>query len=89
METMSTRIIKNRDERDNRAGHRPRRVAQYWLVDSTIENPELVIMRLVNGKYVAARKHDGWVKSKVFGRSFRLTCKKDAKGLTQFNLETK
>jgi len=64
-------------------------IAEYWLVDSTIETPELVIMRLVAGKYVAARKQDGWVKSKVFGRSFRLTCKKDAKGVSQFNLETK
>jgi hypothetical protein len=43
----------------------------------------------VAGKYAAARKHDSWVKSKVFGRSFRLTSKKDAKGVSQFNLETK
>ena len=64
-------------------------VAEYWLVDSTAETPELVIMRLVGGKYATARKHDGWVKSKVFGRSFRLTYKKDAKGLSHFNLETK
>src|ERR1017187_519448 len=47
-------------------------VAEYWLVDSTIETPELVIMKLVGGKYVTVRKHDGWVKSKVFSRSFRL-----------------
>jgi Uma2 family endonuclease len=64
-------------------------IREYWLVDSTIENPELVIMRLVAGKYVSARKQDGWVKSKVFGRSFRLTCRKDAKGVSHFNLETK
>jgi Uma2 family endonuclease len=64
-------------------------IPEYWLVDSTVDVPELVILRLVNGKYVAARKHDGWVKSKVFGRSFRLTCKKDVTGLSQFNLETK
>ena len=64
-------------------------VAEYWLVDSTIETPELIILRLVAGKYVTARKHDGWVKSKVFGRSFRLRCKKDAKGVSHFNLETK
>ena len=38
---------------------------------------------------VTTRKHDGWIKSKVFGRSFRLTCRKDAKGMSHFNLETK
>ena len=64
-------------------------VAEYWLVDSTVDTPELVILRLAGGKYVAARKRDGWVKSKVFGRSFRLTCKKDAKGVSQFDLDTK
>jgi Uma2 family endonuclease len=64
-------------------------ISEYWLVDSTIDSPELIIMRLSGGKYVTARKHDGWVKSHVFARSFRLTCKKDANGLTQFNLETK
>ncbi|MBM3993171.1 MAG: hypothetical protein FJ303_03300 [Planctomycetes bacterium] len=64
-------------------------MSEYWLADSTIETPELVIMRLVNGKYVAARRDDGWVKSHVFGRSFRLTCRKDVKDVSQFNLETK
>jgi Uma2 family endonuclease len=64
-------------------------IAEYWLVDSTVETPELVIMRLVAGKYVTARKRDGWVKSHVFARSFRLTCKKGAKGVSHFNLETK
>jgi Uma2 family endonuclease len=64
-------------------------ITEYWLVDSTIESPELVIMRLVNDRYVAARKHDGRVKSNVFGRSFRLMCRTDSVGLLQFNLETK
>ncbi len=64
-------------------------ITEYWLVDSTVESPELVILRLVAGEYGAARRHDGWVKSNVFGRSVRLTCKKDAKGVSQFNLETK
>ena len=64
-------------------------IAEYWLVDSTVETPELTIMRLAAGKYVSVRKQHGWVKSKVFDHSFRLICKKDAKGLSQFNLETK
>ncbi len=64
-------------------------IAEYWLVDSTIETPELVIMRLVAGKYVNVRKHDGWVKSIVFARSFRLTSRKDSTDVSQFRLETK
>jgi Uma2 family endonuclease len=64
-------------------------IAEYWLVDSTIDTPELVIMRLVAGKYVTARKHDGWVKSHVFARSFRLTSRMDDQGFSRFKLETK
>lgn len=64
-------------------------IREYWLVDSTLEKPELLIFRLESGKYVAARKSGGWLKSKVFGHSFRLACKKDAGGIVQFNLEIK
>jgi Uma2 family endonuclease len=64
-------------------------ITEYWLVDSTVETPELVIMRLVGGKYKSVRKQDGWVKSRVFGRSFRLTCRKDAKDVSHFNLQTR
>lgn len=64
-------------------------IAEYWLVDSTVETPELEIYRLAAGKYVAARKTGGWIKSNVFGRSFRLACQKDPNGMSHFNLETK
>ncbi len=64
-------------------------IAEYWLVDSTAQTPELVIMRLVARRYVTARKDNGWVKSNVFKRSFRLTSKLDVNKLAQFNLETK
>ena len=64
-------------------------IAEYWIVDSTAEKPELVIYRLTDGKYLTVRRQDGWVKSKVFGRSFRLTSRKDAQGMSQFELEIK
>ena len=64
-------------------------VAEYWLVDSTEEQPSLEIYRLKNGKYVAAKNDDGWVKSNLFSRSFRLISMPGQGGRTQFNLETK
>jgi Uma2 family endonuclease len=64
-------------------------ISEYWLVDSTVDKPVLDIYRLVDGKFVVARKHDGWVKSNVFGRAFRLTRKDDDHGFPQFNLEMK
>lgn len=64
-------------------------VAEYWLVDSTTDQPILEIFRLKNGKYIATPNHDGWVKSNLFSRSFRLTNKPGQGGRTQFNLETR
>ena len=84
-----SKTTRTKDTIDLMADYAKAGIAEYWLVDSTIDAPELVIMRLVGGKYVAARKHDGWLKSHVLGRSFRLTCKKDSTGMSQFNLETK
>ena len=39
--------------------------------------------------YVAVRPVDGWNKSKVFGRSFRLTRKRHHMGLWQYKLAVK
>jgi Uma2 family endonuclease len=64
-------------------------ITEYWLVDATAEMPELAILRLVAGKYVTVRKDNGWVKSNVLKRLFRLTSKLGSNNLTQFNLETK
>ncbi|MSU78946.1 MAG: Uma2 family endonuclease [Gemmataceae bacterium] len=64
-------------------------IDKYWLVDSTIETPVLEIYRLVSGKYVVARSNDGWVKSHLFGRSFRLTTRTGGDGVILFALKTK
>jgi hypothetical protein len=58
-------------------------------VDATLAEPALTILRLAKRKYAAVRSHDGWVKSKVFGRSFRFSYAKDARGTLQVKLETK
>ena len=39
--------------------------------------------------YAAARKQDGWLKSAVFGKSFRLVRGTDATGNPEFTLEVK
>ena len=39
--------------------------------------------------YAAARKQDGWMKSAVFGQSFRLSQEKDALGHPLFTLEVR
>lgn len=64
-------------------------VAEYWLVDSRDEEPQLRIYRRGPTKYTAVRNIAGWVKSTVFGKSFRLARRDMVHGLSDFSLEVK
>ena len=47
-----------------------------------------ILLRRKNG-YAAAPVKDGWQRSKVFGRSFRLTRQRDEFGLWEYTLEVR
>jgi Uma2 family endonuclease len=47
-------------------------IAEYWLVNPLGEQISFEILRLTARGYSAARKSDGWVKSAVFGKPFKL-----------------
>jgi hypothetical protein len=48
-------------------------IREYWLVDARREPLKFDILRHTAKGYAATRKQDGWMKSAVFGKSFRLT----------------
>ena len=48
-------------------------VREYWLVDARREPLVVRHFRRTAKGYTATRKQDGWIKSAVFGKSFRLT----------------
>jgi hypothetical protein len=50
---------------------------------------DLTIHRHAPKGYVAARKKDGWLKSQVFGKSFRLTRQEDEFGNPEYTLEAR
>jgi Uma2 family endonuclease len=63
---------------------------EYWLVDVRKEPLAFDIFRRTTKGYTATRKQDGWLKSTVFGKSFRLTQEVDpALGDVVFNLEVR
>jgi Uma2 family endonuclease len=63
---------------------------EYWLVDARKEPLTFDIFRRTAKGYTATRKQDGWLKSAVFGKSFRLTQQVDpALGDVVFNLEVR
>jgi Uma2 family endonuclease len=64
-------------------------VPEYWLADPRGDAVAFDILRRGRKGYAAARKQAGWVKSSVFGKSFRLTRRDDAKGYPVYALHVK
>lgn len=64
-------------------------IREYWLVDSLGEQAELKIYRHTPKKFVATRPNRGWLRSEVFGKSFRLTEAKNEADLREFTLEVR
>ncbi len=60
-------------------------IKEYWLVDARKELEFDILRRTARG-YVATRKHGGWLKSAVFGKSFRLREGINALGHREFTL---
>jgi Uma2 family endonuclease len=65
-------------------------VSEYWLVDAREEAVAFTILKRGRKGYVAVRpQKSGWLKSTVFGRSFRLARGSDPLGGAQFTLEVR
>jgi Uma2 family endonuclease len=64
-------------------------VAEYWLVDARPGQFRFTILRPGRGKYVAVRPVQGWLKSRVFGKAFKLSRTEGAEGVSEFRLEVR
>jgi Uma2 family endonuclease len=64
-------------------------IREYWLVDVRGGRLTFDIFRFTARRYVTTRKHDGWVRSAVFGRSFRLARYDDEFGNPDYTLEVR
>jgi Uma2 family endonuclease len=62
-------------------------IPEYWLVDARSEVVRFDILRRGRRGYTAMRAQDGWLRSGVFGRSFRLTQQADPLGHPRYTLE--
>jgi Uma2 family endonuclease len=61
-------------------------VREYWLINALEGELQFDILQHTKSGYVAARKRAGWVESKVFGKSFKLTSKPDELGFPEYTL---
>src|SRR5205085_10093912 len=64
-------------------------ISEYWLVDARKEPLSFDILRHTAKGYTATRKQAGWLRSALFGKSFRLTRRTDPLGQPDFMLETR
>jgi Uma2 family endonuclease len=62
-------------------------IREYWLVDARKEPLVFDILRHTAKGYRTTPKKDGWIKSAVFGQSFRLTCRTSEYGDPEYTLE--
>lgn len=64
-------------------------IPEYWLVDARAEDIVFTIDHWRKKSYVAAAVRDGWQKSLVFGREFRLTRRELRVGFWRYKLESR
>jgi Uma2 family endonuclease len=85
LEVVSTRSVR-KDTKVLRGLYWTAGVPEYWLVDARKGPVQFDLLRWTPRGYTATRGKQNWLKSKVFGRSFRLETKADRLGNPQFFL---
>ena len=64
-------------------------IPEYWIVDGRGDEVAFTILKHTTRGYSSVRSSSGWLKSAVFGKSFRLTKRLDELGHPDFVLEVK
>jgi Uma2 family endonuclease len=61
-------------------------IPEYWLIDVRTQDVRFEILRLGSSEYVPAPNDDGWLRSDMFNRSFRLIHETDPLGKPRYRL---
>jgi Uma2 family endonuclease len=64
-------------------------IREYWLVDARKEACQFNILHLNRRAYTSTRKRDGWARSNVFGRWFRLVQGLGTDGYPEWTLDSR
>jgi Uma2 family endonuclease len=79
----------HKDTEELRRLYRLAAIPEYWLIDARGEPLYFEILRRAPEGYVAAPVRRGWMRSQVFGMSFRLTRGVSPIGNPEYTLETR
>lgn len=86
MEIVSDSSVRKDTQQLRRAYHGAG-IPEYWLVDARGEAINFQILHWRRKGYAAAPSKDGWQRSAVFDREFRLVRERDDLGLWEYTLE--
>jgi Uma2 family endonuclease len=64
-------------------------VTEYWLIDARDQPPQFTILRWEPDGYVAVEPTDGWRRSDVFAKEFKVDQTDDPGGNPEFRLESR
>lgn len=78
-----------KDTHQLRVAYHEARVREYWIIDARGEEISFQVLVWRKSAYAAVPHHDGWVRSRVFGREFRLTRTQDRRGAWKYILDCK
>ncbi len=78
-----------KDNRDLRQAYHAAGIREYWIVDARGAEIDFRILHYRKAGYVAASDVDGWLRSRVFGKQFRLTRKPNRRGGWRYLLAIK
>jgi Uma2 family endonuclease len=88
LEVVSTSSVQ-KDTRTLREAYWQAGVREYWLIDARPDPLAFDILRYTPNGYRATPKKDGWLRSAVFGKSFRLLRRINALDHPHFTLEVR
>ncbi|GEM_PF-601691 len=64
-------------------------IREYWLIDARGDEIMFQILHWRKTGYAASPSDDGWLRSRVFGREFRLIRKRDRRGAWKYELQVR
>jgi hypothetical protein len=79
-----TSVVK--DAKQLRQAYHQAGIREYWLIDARGEEIIFQILHWRKSGYVSSRAKDGWLHSRVFGRSCRLSRKRDRRDAWHYEL---
>lgn len=88
LEIVSAGSVK-KDKHDLRQTYHEAGVSEYWIIDARGDDIDFQILHWRKSGYVAAPRKAGWQRSRIFGRSFRLTRSRDRRGGWRYALDVK